>query len=91
MFRNAPRELWIAIRITVVLAALCGLVYPLVMTGIAQVAFPGQANGSLITTGGGTVVGSSLIGECFYQPTGRRGGYLLTTPFATGTAPQRSG
>ncbi len=91
MLRNAPRELWVALRITLVLAALCGLVYPLVMTGIAQVAFPGQANGSLIRTSSGTVIGSSLVGECFYQPNAQRSGYLLTTPLATGTAPQRSG
>ena len=67
--RTFLRELGTGVRITLLLAALCGIAYPLVMTGIAQVAFNANANGSLVTDAHGTVVGSSLIGQCFYKTT----------------------
>ena len=53
-----------AIRMTIVTAVLFGLIYPLAMTGIAQVIFPGAANGSLVKVNG-RVVGSSIIGQQF--------------------------
>ncbi|UFP93418.1 K(+)-transporting ATPase subunit C [Gloeobacter morelensis] len=43
----------------------CGLAYPLILTGFAQVAFPGQANGSLLRNTQNQVIGSSLIGQKF--------------------------
>jgi K+-transporting ATPase ATPase C chain len=52
---------------TVVLTVLVGIIYPLAMTGIAQLLFPAQANGSLVTLNG-KVVGSSLIGQSFGSP-----------------------
>ncbi len=52
---------------TIVLAVLTGLVYPLVMTGLAQVAFHDRANGSLVNVDG-TAVGSSLIGQQWEGP-----------------------
>jgi K+-transporting ATPase ATPase C chain len=67
MLRRLPREALIALRMTLVLAAITGLLYPLAMTGVAQALFGGKANGSLVTDSKGTVVGSALIGQCFYK------------------------
>ncbi|WP_409348194.1 potassium-transporting ATPase subunit C [Paenibacillus gyeongsangnamensis] len=65
---TARASLGIAIRASVVFIALCGIIYPLVCTGIAQVIMPGRANGSLITDAKGQVIGSSLIGQKFDDP-----------------------
>jgi potassium-transporting ATPase KdpC subunit len=58
------RQLVPALLILIVFTVLTGLVYPLVVTGVAQVAFPNRADGSLIERDG-TVVGSKLIGQNF--------------------------
>lgn len=48
--------------------ALLGLAYPLAVTGVAQAAFPAQANGSLVRDAAGKVVGSAVIGQVFAKP-----------------------
>jgi len=58
------KQLRPAIMLTVVMTALTGVAYPYAVTGVAQVAFPSQANGSLIERDG-KVIGSSLIGQTF--------------------------
>lgn len=72
-------EVRVALRMTLVTLVLTGLAYPLMITGLAQVLFPRQANGSLITAGG-RVVGSELIGQGFKQPA-----YFQSRPSAAGT------
>lgn len=59
------RQLVPALRILAVLTVLCGLLYPLVVTGIAQAAFGDRADGSLVRDADGEVVGSSLLGQAF--------------------------
>jgi K+-transporting ATPase ATPase C chain len=55
----------IALRATVVTLVLTGLAYPLAVTGLSQIFFPRQANGSLVTDEKGNIVGSELIGQPF--------------------------
>lgn len=68
-----------AITLFFALTIVCGVIYPLLVTAIAQVAFPHQANGSLIVRDGKTV-GSELIGQQFNSPKYFWGRLSATTP-----------
>ena len=70
-----------SLRMLVVLTVVTGVAYPLVITGIAQVAFPHAANGSLIVVNGKTL-GSELIGQPFDDPK-----YFWSRPSATSPQP----
>ena len=74
------KNLITAILMTIVTTALLGLVYPLIVTGLAQVIFPDKANGQLIRRGDGTVIGSRIIGQPFV---GSR--YFHSRPSAAGS------
>lgn len=56
------------VRLSAVFIILCGIIYPLTSTALAQVLMPSQANGSLLKNSAGTVVGSALIGQNFTNP-----------------------
>ena len=72
------QNLLISILMTIVTTVLLGLIYPLVVTGLAQVMFPHKANGQLIVKDG-VVVGSSIIGQGFTGPQ-----YFHSRPSAAG-------
>src|SRR5262252_3790795 len=69
----------IALRTTVVTLVLTGLVYPLAVTGLAQLLFPWRANGSIASDEKGNPVGSELIGQPFVSPA-----YFQPRPSAAG-------
>jgi potassium-transporting ATPase KdpC subunit len=76
---NITRNFISAILMTIVTTVILGLIYPLAITGIAQVAFPGKANGQLIERNG-AVIGSAIIAQGFSSP-----GYFRPRPSAAGT------
>jgi K+-transporting ATPase ATPase C chain len=73
------KNLIIAILMTLVTTILFGLLFPLVITGMARALFPGKADGQLLTRNG-KVVGSRLIGQSFSSP-----GYFHSRPSSAGT------
>jgi K+-transporting ATPase ATPase C chain len=75
------KNLITAVLMTIATTILLGIVYPLLVTGLAQLVFPKQANGQLIKRNDGTVIGSRLIGQPFSGP-----GYFHSRPSAAGAA-----
>jgi K+-transporting ATPase ATPase C chain len=73
------KNLVISVLMTVVTTVLLGIIYPLVVTGIAQIIFPKKANGQLIIQNG-KLIGSSVIGQPFSGPS-----YFHSRPSAAGT------
>lgn len=83
--RGSGRTMWTAVRLMVVLTVALGLVYPLAITGVGQLAFPTQAKGSVLTTTDGRRVGSALIGQSFTDADGTPlPGYFQSRPSAAG-------
>lgn len=78
MTRLVRHYLWPAFAVLLAMTLITGVAYPAVVTAIAQVAFPSQANGSMIVANGATV-GSSLIGQAFSDPA-----YFWGRPSAAG-------
>ena len=82
-----------SILISIVLMVLCGLIYPLAMTGLSQVLFSKKANGSMIVVNG-KEVGSELIGQSFTDPRflhGRVSGVSYNTYTEADTKPDKDG
>jgi potassium-transporting ATPase KdpC subunit len=73
------KNLLTAILMTIVTTILLGVIYPLVITGLAQAIFPDQANGQLIRRADGAIIGSRIIGQPFTGP-----GYFHSRPSAAG-------
>lgn len=88
MEKDMLKQLWISIIMTLVLLVIVSGIYPAVVTGIAQVAFKHQANGSLVTDAKGNVIGSELLGQGFTKPQ-----YFWPRPSAAGNGwdPTQSG
>ena len=72
----------VAFRATLVTLVLTGLVYPLAVTGLAQLVFPDRANGSIVVDDKGREVGSELLGQGFTDPA-----YVRPRPSAAGAGP----
>jgi potassium-transporting ATPase KdpC subunit len=93
MTDNTLRHVWPSVTFTLITVVLFGIIYPLVMTGISQVLFPTQANGSIVNVAG-KPVGSSIIGQLWKSPKYFQGrpsaagnGYDPTSTGATNLGP----
>jgi K+-transporting ATPase ATPase C chain len=77
MYAAAMKQIKTAFILLILFSLLTGVIYPLLVTGMAQILFPYQANGSLIINNG-KIIGSQLIGQSFTSP-----GYFWGRPSAT--------
>lgn len=75
-----------ALILLVIMTLLTGVAYPLLITGLAQLIFPNQANGSLLKDDSGNIIGSELIGQAFSRPY-----YFWGRPSATSPYPYNAG
>lgn len=85
MFKEAMGQMKTALMLLIVFTVLTGLLYPLAVTGLAQLLFPVKANGNLIKQND-TVIGSRLIGQSFSSPA-----YFWSRPSATTPYPYNGG
>ena len=81
-----------ALSLMLLMTAITGVVYPLTVTGIAQLAFPEQANGSLLRDSAGKVLGSALIaqdftGDSWFHPRPSAGAFATVASSASNLAP----
>lgn len=93
MLRSLRRDLATASVALLLFTLVLGLAYPLLVTGVAQVAFPGAADGSLVRDAAGRVVGSRLLGQDFggraryFQPRPSQSGYSASATFFSNAGP----
>ncbi|HNX67466.1 MAG TPA: potassium-transporting ATPase subunit KdpC [Bacteroidales bacterium] len=80
------KRLMISLKVFLLFTIITGVVYPLLITGIAQIAFPVKANGSIISTNEGKAEGSALVGQAFDSVI-----YFSSRPSAIGYNPLPSG
>lgn len=84
--RTTLRTAGVAVRAMLLFTLVLGVLYTLVITGIGQLVFPGQANGSLVKDASGQVVGSALIGQSFADADGTAlPRYFQSRPSAAGS------
>lgn len=86
------RQAWAGLRLLLVMTVLLGVLYPAVITVVAQLAIKNQANGSLVTGSNGRVVGSALLGQTFdgpqwFQPRPSASDYSGTTSGGSNLSP----
>jgi K+-transporting ATPase ATPase C chain len=85
MFVNVLKQIKIGLLLLILFTFFTGFIYPLIVTGIAQLFFPVKANGSLIEQHG-KIIGSLLIGQYFDSPTYFWGRPSATTPYPYNSA-----
>ncbi|GAA1498396.1 K(+)-transporting ATPase subunit C [Paeniglutamicibacter kerguelensis] len=84
--RSWPRTLWVSVRTMLILTLALGVLFPAAILGVGQLAFPGQANGSLLEVPGHAAsVGSALLGQTFNDASGNPDpAYFQPRPSAAG-------